>query len=135
MRKRRDRGEALEGPADATFLKAWDSYLLLLRKKARSEGTIKDYTDKVVRCLTPLHHKALASITRADASKVHADITEAGHPYMANGVMRVGHAVYAHAAKDLEWALPGLNPFRGRNLHNKETPRESALNGAAAGLV
>lgn len=128
IRKRRDRRESLSGPGEGiTLRQAWESYLGLLNKKQRSERTIQDYTDKVERCLAALLDKPLREITRAHASGLHAEITDAGHPYMANGVMRVGHAIYSHAAKDLEMPLPPLNPFRGRNLFNKETPRPGKL--------
>ena len=51
---------------------------------------------------------------------------------MANGVMRVGHAIFNHAAKDLETrGLPMLNPFRLRNLANKETPRQTGMSNIA----
>ena len=101
---------------------------MLLRKKKSSAVTIEDYQSKVNRYLKRWHKKPLRDIKRADVIKLHNEITKAGHPYMANGVMRVGHAIFNHAAKDLEAReLPTLNPFRLRNLANKETPRQTGM--------
>jgi integrase len=126
---RRNRDEPLTGSTGAvTLLEAWESYEALLRKKKSSALTIEDYQSKVNRYLKRWHAMPLRDIKRADVIKLHNEITKAGHPYMANGVMRVGHAIFNHAAKDLEAPeLPTLNPFRLRNLANKETPRQTGM--------
>jgi integrase len=129
--RRRARDEPLSGAIDRgamTLTEAWRSYEALLKKKKRSAGTIADYLDKYERHLKQFHHTALRSITRADVVALHGGITTSAGPYAANGTMRVGHAIFNHAAKDLE--LPGLqtlNPFRGRNLLNEEMPRQSGM--------
>lgn len=148
--RRRDRGEPLTGPTDAiTLLQAWESYKTLLVKKQRSPATIAGYHDIVERCLKTMHHQPLREITRQDAIDLHTEITTKGAPVsakprmrkdgtpvrrrvkpakaFANGVMRVAHAIYNHAAKDLEKPLAALNPFRGRNLHNTVKRREIKL--------
>jgi integrase len=121
----------LAGPAALraiTLGEAWDSYRAQLRKDGRSARTIADYEDKVDRYLKRWHATSLRDITRPDVVSLHNKITEAGHPYMANGVARVGHAIFNHAVKDLEAPdMPALNPFRGRRLHNKEKRRESGM--------
>lgn len=129
--RRRAREEPLIGPTDRgamTFTEAWRSYEALLKKKKRSTGTIADYRDKYERHLKRFHHTALRSIARADVVALHGRITADAGPYAANGTMRVGHAIFNHAAKDLEVpSLPTLNPFRGRNLLNEETPRQTGM--------
>jgi integrase len=121
----------LTGPAalrTITLGEAWESYRTQLVKDGRSAGTIADYEDKVGRYLKRWHGTPLRDVTRADVISLHNKITEAGHPYMANGVARVGHAIVNHAVKDLEAPdMPALNPFRGRRLHNKEKRRESGM--------
>jgi integrase len=129
--RRRARDEPLTGAADRgaiTFTEAWRSYEALLKKKKRSAGTIADYRDKYERHLKRFHRTPLRSITRADVVALHGGITASAGPYAANGTMRIGHAIFNHAAKDLELpGLPTLNPFRGRNLLNEETPRQTGM--------
>jgi integrase len=129
--RRRARDEPLSGAVDRgamTFSDAWRSYEALLKKKKRSAGTIADYWDKHDRHLKQFHATPLRSITRADVVALHGAITGSAGPYAANGTMRVGHAIFNHAAKDLELpGLPTLNPFRGRNLLNEETPRQTGM--------
>lgn len=111
-----------------TFGEAWDSYQSQLVKDGRSARTIADYEDKVTRYLKPWHGVPLRDISRAEVIVLHNKITAAGHPYMANGVARVGHAIFNHAVMDLEAPdMPALNPFRGRRLHNKEKRRDSGM--------
>jgi integrase len=129
--RRRAREEPLAGPTDRggmSFSEAWQSYQTLLKKKKRSTGTIADYKDKHDRHLKRFHLTPLRSITRANVVALHGEVTANAGPYAANGTMRVGHAIFNHAAKDLEVpGLPTLNPFRGRNLLNEETPRDCGM--------
>jgi hypothetical protein len=129
--QRRARNEPLSGPVDRgamSLTEAWRSYEALLKKKNRSAGTIADYRDKYERHLARFHGTPLRSITRAAVVTLHSEVSASSGPYAANGTMRVGHAIFNHAAKDLEVpALPTLNPFRGRNLLNEETPRQTGM--------
>jgi integrase len=129
--RRRARDEPLTGAVDRgaiALTEAWQSYETLLKKKKRSPGTIADYRDKHDRHLKRFHRTPLRSITRANVVALHGEITANAGPYAANGTMRVGHAIFNHAAKDLEVpGLPTLNPFRGRNLLNEETPRDTGM--------
>ena len=128
---RRARDEPLAGSTDRSAMiltDAWRSYEALLKKKNRSAGTIADYRDKFERHLKRFHGTPLRAITRAAVVALHSEVTASSGPYAANGTMRIGHAIFNHAAKDLEVpALPTLNPFRGRNLLNEETPRETGM--------
>jgi integrase len=125
---RRDRDEPLTGPTGAvTLMQAWESYEKLLLKKRSSWNTIEDYRARVERHLKQFHHKPMRDITRAAVVSLHSKITEAGAPYMANGTLRVGHAIWNHASKDLEVPGLGLNPFRLRNLANPEEPRQTGM--------
>ena len=125
---RRDRGEPLTGPAGAvTLAEAWQSYEKLLRKKKRSDVTIEDYRDKVERCMSRLLFKPMRDIARTAVIELHDQISTSA-PYQANAVLRVGSAIWNHAAKDLEvLGLAALNPFRLRGLANRETPRQSGM--------
>jgi site-specific recombinase XerD len=128
--RRRDRGQPLEGTAnssDTTLADAWAGYEALLIKNERSPRTIADYRDKYERHLKRFHNHPLRAITRAEVMKLHGEITKKHGPYAANGTMRVAHAIYNFAVKELEAEIPSLNPFRGRNLLNKETPRKSGM--------
>ena len=119
--------------ARMTLATAFGKYKELMAKKGRSPRTIADYTFKFERHLARWHSTPMSSIRRADVEKAHGEITASVGPYVANGVMRVAHAVYAHALKDLEVTdLPPLNPFRSRNLFNKETPRKNAVGSRTA---
>jgi integrase len=123
-----------EDDARMTLATAFGKYKELMIKKGRSQRTIEDYTFKFERHLTRWHSTPLGAIRRADVEKTHGELTARVGPYVANGVMRVAHAVYAFAVKDLELPdLPTLNPFRSRNLFNKETPRKNAVGSRTAG--
>ncbi len=116
-----------------TLAAAFGKYKELMIKKRRSPRTIADYSFKFERHLARWHSTPLGTIRRSDVEKLHAQLTRSVGPYLANGVMRVAHAVYAYALKDLELPnLPPLNPFRSRNLFNKEAPRKDAVGSRSA---
>jgi len=119
--------------AHMSLATAFGKYKELMIRKRRSRRTIADYTFKFERHLARWHSTPLGSIRRSDVEKGHAELTRNVGPYLANGVMRVAHAVYAYALKDLELpGLPSLNPFRSRNLFNKEVPRKNAVGSRTA---
>ena len=100
-------------------------YKARLEKKKRSDRTIADYRQKFGAHLAPTFGRvALRDITRADVVRLHDRLTSEVGPYAANGVCRVGHAIYRHAALGMEVPeLSPLNPFRAYDLHN---PRHRA---------
>jgi integrase len=115
--------------AGTTFREAWESYKARLEKKKRSDGTIADYRQKFDAHLAPTFGRvALRDITRADVVRLHDRLTAEVGPYAANGVCRVGHAIYRHAALGMEVPeLSSLNPFRAYDLHNPEAPRQTGM--------
>jgi integrase len=120
-----------ESTAGMTFAEAWAEYLARLEKRARegkaSTRTIADYKQKFEANLTRLHKVALRDISRADARRLHADLTEDKGAYAANGSLRVAHAVYRYAATELEVPLPAANPFRPRDLFHEEQARQTGM--------
>ena len=120
-----------DAKAGITFGQAWDDpnegYKARLAKKKRSERTIADYQQKFTAHLEPAFGKvALRDISRSDVTRLHNRLTTDVGPYAANGVCRVGNAIYRHAVLGMEVAgLNPLNPFRARDLYNSETPRQS----------
>lgn len=115
--------------AGTTFREAWDSYLLRLEKKGRSPRTIEDYRQKFTAHLEPSFGKvALRDIKRTEVTRLHDRLTTDAGPYAANGVCRVGHAIYRHAALGMEVPeMPALNPFRAYDLFNEEKPRQTGI--------
>jgi integrase len=118
-----------EAKAGSTFGEAWEGYKSQLKKKKRSKRTITDYQQKFDKHLGPVLDKvALADIARADVTKLHDRLTEDVGPYAANGVCRLGHAVYRYAVLEMEVPdLKPLNPFRSYNLHNPEQARQTGM--------
>lgn len=118
-----------DAQAGTTFGEAWESYQGRLAKKKRSPRTVADYAQKYRAHLEPMFGKrALRDIKRADVVRLHDRLTAEAGPYAANGVCRVGHAVYRHAALGMEIPdLPALNPFRSYDLFNEEKPRQTGL--------
>lgn len=115
--------------AGITFGEVWGSYKARLAKKNRSLRTVADYSQKYRAHLEPTFGKrALRDIKRADVTRLHDRLTAEVGPYAANGVCRVGHAIYRHAALGMEIPdLPALNPFRSYDLFNDEKPRQTGL--------
>ena len=115
--------------AGTRFREAWESYQVRLEKKKRSDRTIADYRQKFDAHLAPsFGGVALRDITRADVVRLHDRLTAEVGPYAANGVCRVGHAIYRHAALGMEVPeLSPLNPFRAYDLHNPEAPRQTGM--------
>ncbi len=78
----------------------------------------------------PLGSKKLSSITRQSIALIHADITKAGHPVVANRVLALISTIFG---RTLEWGLVESNPARGirrnpeksrdRFLQSNELPR------------
>lgn len=78
----------------------------------------------------PLDSKKLSSITRQSIALIHADITKAGHPVVANRVLALISSIFG---RTLEWGLVESNPARGirrnpeksrdRFLQSNELPR------------
>jgi len=78
----------------------------------------------------PLGSKKLSSITRQSIALIHADITKAGHPVVANRVLALISTIFG---RTLEWGLVENNPARGirrnpersrdRFLQSNELPR------------
>lgn len=122
-----------DAKAGITFGQAWDDpnegYKARLAKKKRSERTIADYQQKFTAHLEPAFGKvALRDISRSDVTRLHNRLTTDVGPYAANGVCRVGNAIYRHAVLGMEVAgLNPLNPFRARDLYNSETPRQTGI--------
>jgi integrase len=120
-----------EARAGMTFAEAWDEYRARLEKR-RDEGkasqrTVDDYTQKYTHNLARLHKRALRDITRADARRLHTDLSDSKGKYSANGSLRVAHAVFRYAATELEVPLPTANPFRPRDLFHKEMSRQTGM--------
>ena len=122
-----------DAKAGITFGQVWDDpdegYKARLAKKERSERTIADYQQKFAAHLKPTFGNiALRDITRSDVTRLHTRLTADVGPYAANGVCRVGNAIYRHAVLGMEVAgLNPLNPFRARDLYNSETPRQTGI--------
>ena len=122
-----------DAKAGITFKQAWDDpdegYKARLAKKNRSERTIADYQQKFTAHLEPTFGKvALRDITRSDVTRLHTRLTADVGPYAANGVCRVGNAIYRHAVLGMEVAgLNPLNPFRAHDLYNSEKPRQTGI--------
>jgi integrase len=119
-----------DAKAGLTFGQAWsdpdDGYLARLRKKQRSERTIEDYTQKVRNHLKGFKDKTLKDIRRADVRRLHDRLTVEVGPYCANGCLRVGHAIFKHAATRLEVPELGTNPFGSHDL-NPEVARQTGM--------
>lgn len=118
-----------EAKARSTFGEAWHGYRAQLNKKKRSDRTITDYQQKFAKHLAPVFDKvALADIARSDVTRLHSRLTEDVGPYAANGVCRLGHAIYRFAVLEMEVPdLKPLNPFRSYNLHNPEQARQTGM--------
>jgi integrase len=118
-----------EAKASSTFGEAWDGYKAQLKKKKRSNRTIGDYQQKFDKHLAPVFGKvALADIARTDVTNLHDRLTDDVGPYAANGVCRLGHAIYRFAVLEMEVPdLKPLNPFRSYNLHNPERARQTGM--------
>lgn len=127
-RRRRNRGEPLEGPTNAvTLLEAWQGrhtrgsepwlgYKKQMETNNRSAGTIKLYDYLVMHVLKPLHQRPLRAISRDEVQNLHSKIKDAGVPvreradgtknkrkprptlYVANAAMRVARALYNFVA-------------------------------------
>jgi integrase len=119
-----------DAKAGLTFGQAWsdpdDGYKARLQKKQRSERTIEDYTQKVRDHLKGFDRKALKDIRRSDVARLHQKLTDDVGPYCANGVLRVGHAIFKHAATRLEVPELGTNPFAAHDL-NPEGARQTGM--------
>ena len=111
-----------------TLSEAWERYLVShLRRKRRSEQTIRNYDDHVNRLLadwlqTPLSE--LGDDPRRIADR-HEAISQAHGPAIANGAMRTLRAVYNHARKTCR-ALPAENPVFAVDW-NPEERRDTAM--------
>lgn len=118
-----DKPEKVE-PKAITFAEAWRAY----REASRdlSASSIEIYADIVQRYLLKRWPETpLRDITRADVKAFHQEITDDGKPYQANGVARLGNAIYKFARSELEApGLSDLNPFRAYKMANKERPRK-----------
>jgi integrase len=118
-------------PAKTTMGDIWPRYRAVMQKAGASERTIEDYADKIERHLKAWHDRPLASITRDEVHRRHAEISEAAGPFAANGAMRVARAMWNFASDNLE--LPGLppkNPFRSTrrdSLYVKERARRNGM--------
>lgn len=71
----------------------------------------------------PLGKKKLSTIDRQSIATIHANISRAGHPAVANRVLAVVSSVYGRA---IEWGLVENNPARGIR-RNKEHSRDRFL--------
>jgi integrase len=132
------RVQRMTGPPDAragmTLPQVWGpeidgkpapgGYLARCRKKERSLRTIADYRQKLEDHLQTL--PALKDIRRSDVARLHDRLTDEFGPYLANGVIRLGHALFRHAAVRMEVPGLGANPFSGHDL-NPETPRQTGM--------
>jgi hypothetical protein len=101
-----------DAKAGTTFGQAWDDpdegYKARLAKKERSERTIADYQQKFTAHLEPTFGKvALRDIARSDVTRLHTRLTADVGPYAANGVCRVGNAIYRHAVLGMEVSSGG----------------------------
>lgn len=65
----------------------------------------------------------LSAVTRDMISKLHADITSAGHPVVANRVLALVSSVFGRA---IEWSRLEVNPAKGVR-RNRETSRDRFL--------
>ena len=73
--------------------------------------------------MQPLGKKKLSTINRQVIAAIHADITRAGHPAVANRVLATVSSIYGRAT---EWGLVESNPARGIR-RNKEISRDRFL--------
>jgi len=124
---------AIEGganPAEAkrahkgelTFGELFQQYMerhAKVRKRTWSEDEqrYKQYLEQ------PLGKKKLSTIDRQAIATIHANITRAGHPAVANRLLAVVSSVYGRA---IEWGLIASNPARSIR-RNKENSRDRFL--------
>jgi Arm DNA-binding domain len=128
----RPKSEPDEPPAgdrrDPTLRAAWGSYREShMRRKGRSEKTIRGYGDHVERLMVRWLDQPL-SVLGNDPSLVkdfHDEITHGSGPYMANCCMRTLRAVYNHARKAAR-GLPTENPVFAVDW-NPEYRRDTGL--------
>ncbi len=115
-------------PGDPTLREAWASYRdSHMRRKGRSEGTIRNYADHIERLMASWLDEPLSTIGN-DPSCVklrHDQLTEANGPYIANGCMRSLRAIYNHARKTAR-SLPSENPVLAVDW-NAEQRRDTAM--------
>jgi integrase len=118
-------GRAGNGP---TLRAAWSRYRdAHLKRKGRSDGTIKNFRDHVERLMADWLDQPL-SVLGNDPSLValrHERITAEHGPYIANGSMRSLRAIYNHARKTAR-SLPAENPVIAIDW-NAEKRRNTAL--------
>lgn len=121
-------------PAKTTMGDIWPRYRAAMEKSGASVRTIEDYADKIDRHLKAWHGRPLASITRDEVHRRHAEITDSAGPFAANGAMRVARAMWNFASDNLELAgLPPKNPFRSTrrdSLYMRERARNNGMSTA-----
>ncbi|MEY2926355.1 MAG: hypothetical protein RL367_832 [Pseudomonadota bacterium] len=113
---------------EPTLRSAWASYCEShLRRKGRSEKTVKGYRDHVERLLVDWLDRRLSEFGEDPAlvKERHDDLTKANGPYIANGCMRTFRAIYTHARKASR-TLPAENPVFAIDW-NPEKRRDSGM--------
>lgn len=126
---------AAEAAADApppaagvTLRQAWDRYRdSHLRRKERSEATIRGFRDHVERYMADWLDEPLMTLgehPRLVADR-HDKITRENGPFAANGCMRTLRAIYNHARRSAR-QLPPDNPTTAVDW-NVERRRDSAM--------
>jgi integrase len=114
-------------PVEVTLRQAWTRYELALRRKERSEATIKGYADHVNRVMAAWLDLPLRSLGENPAmvSARHDELTVNNGHAAANGCMRTLRAVYNHARRTAR-ELPADNPTFGVDW-NPEKRRDTAM--------
>lgn len=113
---------------EPTLRSAWESYCEShLRRKGRSEKTVKGYRDHVERLLSDWLDRRMSEFGEDPAlvKERHDDLTKANGPYIANGCMRTFRAIYTHARKASR-TLPAENPVFAIDW-NPEKRRDSGM--------
>jgi integrase len=122
-------------PENTSLRDVWVRYQAAMRKADCGERTIADYGDKLRLHMSDWMDRPLGQISRDEAHRRHADVSEKRGPYAANGSMRVARALFNFGADNLELpGLPARNPFRSTrrdSLYAKEVARNDGLATAA----
>jgi integrase len=90
-------------------------------------GTAADYGRMLKRHIRPHFgkHVKVIDVTFDDMARLHSKITNAGHPYRANGVVRVASKMFSLA---IRWSMRPDNPCKGIE-RNYESKRKRYLSG------
>jgi integrase len=114
-------------PAEVTLRQAWARYEIALRRKERSEATIKGYTDHVNRVMAAWLDLPLKTLGENPGmvSERHDELTANNGHAAANGCMRTLRAVYNHARRTARH-LPADPPTLGVDW-NPEKRRDTAM--------